>query len=44
MFEVTVTGTDMVKKTVGKHPTAGVIYVPKDWVGKKVIVVLEETE
>lgn len=41
-MQITTTGEKIITKKVGNHPTAGVVYVPKEWVGRSVIVILEE--
>lgn len=39
-FEVTMKGYALETKEVKKSTTSGVVYLPKEWVGKKVRVVL----
>jgi putative transposon-encoded protein len=41
MVQFKIDGKEMVKKTVGRHGTGGIVYCPKAWVGKQVIVILE---
>jgi len=42
-FRITTCGYAMEDKIVGKGTkTASVLYVPKDWEGKKVRIILEE--
>ena len=40
-MEITINGKELLKKEVKRHKTAGIVYLPKNWVGKKVLVVLE---
>lgn len=35
-------GNDMRRKTVSKSGGTGHVFVPKDWIGKEVVVVLVE--
>ena len=37
-----VEGYHILHKTVTKGETSGRIYLPKDWIGKKVVVILKE--
>lgn len=39
---ITIKGKEMVRKTVKKHGDGGHIYLSKAWIGKEVVVVLEE--
>lgn len=41
MVEFRVKGKQLITKTVGKHGTGGIVYVPIAWLGKKVSVILE---
>lgn len=42
-YTITIDAYDNVNKTVGKTSNnSGNIYVPKEWIGKKVMVVLME--
>jgi putative transposon-encoded protein len=34
-------GKSMAEKKVSKHGTGGVVYVPKEWIGHKVQVILD---
>lgn len=41
MYSITVNAEDNIIKDVGKgNERAGNIYVPKEWIGKKVMIVL----
>jgi putative transposon-encoded protein len=45
LMEIKVQGSQIIEKTVKKSGNSGRVYVPKDWVGKKVkVVLLEATE
>jgi len=37
-----VEGYHILHKTVAKGETSGRIYLPKDWIGKQVVVILKE--
>jgi len=37
-----VTGFEMKHKTVGRGPNCGRIYLPREWVGKGVTIILKE--
>lgn len=39
MFSIS--GVEMLRKTVGKQRDCGIVYVPKAWIGQKVSVILE---
>ena len=39
-MEFKLEGSDMKKKTVGRQGDNGHIYLPKQWIGKEVVVVL----
>ena len=39
---IQMTGYEMLEKTVGKSGDSGRVYVPVDWIGKKIKVVLIE--
>ena len=39
---IQLTGYEMLEKTVGRSGDSGRIYVPVDWVGKKIKIVLIE--
>lgn len=41
MVEFQITGKEMIAKGVKLQSTSGVIYVPKSWVGHRVIVILD---
>lgn len=41
-MEFKIEGTDMKKKKAHKSGTNGHIYLPKDWIGKEVVVILIE--
>ena len=41
MVEFKIEGQEMLIKIVGKHGTGGIVYAPKSWIGKKVIIILE---
>jgi hypothetical protein len=41
MVEFKIKGKQMMVKKPSRHGTGGVIYVPKAWIGKSVMVVLE---
>jgi putative transposon-encoded protein len=41
MARLTINCKESLEKTVGKHGTGGIVYVPKGWIGRKVVVVLE---
>lgn len=41
MVEFKIKGKQMLTKVPSRHGTGGVIYVPKRWIGKEVIVILE---
>lgn len=41
MVEFKIKGKQMLMKKPSKHGTGAVIYVPKDWIGKPVAVILE---
>jgi bifunctional ADP-heptose synthase (sugar kinase/adenylyltransferase) len=41
MAEFVIQGREIVSKTVKKHGSGAIIYVPRDWVGEKVSVVRE---
>ncbi len=41
MVEFKIKGKQMLTKIPSRHGTGGVVYVPKYWIGKKVIVILE---
>lgn len=34
-------GEELIRKKVGKHGTGAVVYVPKQWIGKQVAIILE---
>lgn len=42
MVEFKIEGYEMIRKVPSKHGTGGIVYVPKSWIGKNVIVVLED--
>ena len=42
IMEINARAEDMVKKTVARAGNIGRVYVPKAWIGKKVLVILEE--
>ena len=42
MIKFEIEGTNMKRGKVARHGTAGHIYLPKDWIGKEVIVILVE--
>lgn len=39
-IEVSVVGTDVVRKVVKDNGESGVIYVPREYVGKNVVIVI----
>ena len=39
-MEFKIEGSDMKKKKVGRMGLNGHVYLPKDWIGKEIIVVL----
>jgi putative transposon-encoded protein len=41
MVEFKLEGKEMLRKAVSEHGNGGVIYVPKQWIGKSVVVILE---
>lgn len=41
MDKFSVFGVDYLKKTVGEGGTSGRIYVPREWIGKEVVVILK---
>ena len=41
MVEFKVKGKQMIEKTVGKIGTGGIVYVPKAWIGQKVLIILD---
>ncbi|KKW12592.1 MAG: hypothetical protein UY48_C0011G0039 [Candidatus Gottesmanbacteria bacterium GW2011_GWB1_49_7] len=41
MVEFKIQGKQMLTKRPSRHGTGGVVYVPKHWIGKSVIVILE---
>ena len=41
MMEFKLVGKDSVTRTVCKGTSSGVVNVPKEWSGKKVVVILE---
>jgi len=43
-LKFTLDGENMLKKTVSKCGNGGVVYVPKDWVGHKIAVILLNEE
>jgi len=34
-------GLQLIEKTVGRHGTGGIVYVPRAWIGQKVYLILE---
>lgn len=40
MAEFKVKGKAMILKKVGKHGTGAIVYVPKEWIGKQVAIIL----
>jgi hypothetical protein len=38
----TITGFDMMYKPVGPGPNCGRVYLPREWIGKSVAIVLKE--
>ena len=41
-FEMNVEGHAFLEKTVSSNQNTGRVYVPKEWIGKKVLIVLKE--
>ena len=41
MAQFKLKGKAMITKNVGKHGNGGIVYVPKEWMGKKVAIILE---
>lgn len=41
MAEFTIKGKQMITKKVGKHGNGAIVYVPKEWRGKMVAIILE---
>ena len=41
MVEFNITGKEMITKEVKSQSSSGVIYVPRSWVGHKVIIILD---
>ena len=42
VHQFNIQGYFLVKKTVSKGDTSGRVYLPKEWIGKEVAVVLKE--
>lgn len=40
MTKFEVRGEQLVKKIVVKHGTGGMVYCPKAWIGKEVVIIL----
>jgi len=43
-MEIHVKAKEMLKKKVSRAGTIGRVYVPKEWVGKEILVILEDQE
>jgi len=41
-YSIRLIGYEMIEKKVGKSGNSGYIYVPAKWIGKKVVVLLQE--